>query len=178
MEELKKELLEKGWTEEELYKYGVRPAVGFEGLYSVTSCGKVWSHKRNKFLDGSISKDGYYRVTLQKNKKTYTIERHRLVAMAYLDNPNNLPEINHITEDKSKNYVNGLEWCTRKYNANYGTAIDRARNTRVKKGISKKPTKFIGGMSVREVSEKTGKPIQTIYWEVHQGWSDDEILNT
>ena len=173
---IKEELLAKGWTEEDLYKYGMRDIKGFEGLYAVTSCGKVYSYKANLFLAGSVSKDKYHRVSLRKQGKTYTIERHRLVAEAYIPNPDNLPEVNHKTEIKSKNYVNGLEWCSRKYNANYGTGIDRAKQTRIKNGTIKKPTRFINGMSVREASEKTGIPVQTLYWRMHQNWSDDEIL--
>ncbi len=175
---LREELLAKGWTEEELHKYGMRPVVGFEGLYSVTSCGKVWSHKANLFLAGSVSKDGYYRVSLRKNGKCYTIERHRLVAMAYLDNPHGYKEINHKTEDKSQNHVNGLEWCSHKYNMNYGTGIERAKKTRKETGNFGKPRRFINGLSVQEASKKTGIPVQTLYWRMHQGWSDDEILRT
>lgn len=175
---LREQLLNNGWTEEGLDKYGIKPVVGFEGLYSVTSCGKVWSHKRNKWLEGSISKDGYPRVSLQKDRKAYTIERHRLVAMAYINNPNDFPEVNHKTEDKTKNYVNGLEWCTHQYNMNYGTCTERARESRRKSGAyNKTPRRLIGGMSVKEVSEKTGKPIQTIYWQLNHNWPEDKILN-
>ena len=129
-------------------------------------------------MSASVSSDGYYRVSLKTREgKVKTIDIHRLVALAYIPNPLGLREVNHKTEIKSKNYVNGLEWCTRKYNMNYGTAIERAKATRDANGTRTKPTRFIAGMTVQEVSELTGKPVQTIYWQLHQGWADDKILN-
>ena len=176
--EIKKELLDKGCTEEQFTRFGMRPVVGFEEDYSVTSCGRVWSHRRGKFMSASVSSDGYYRVSLKTREgKVKTIDIHRLVALAYIPNPLGLREVNHKTEIKSKNYVNGLEWCTRKYNMNYGTVIERAKATRDANGTRTKPTRFIAGMTVQEVSELTGKPVQTIYWQLHQGWQPDRILN-
>lgn len=55
----------------------------------------------------------------------HTMRVHRIVAMAFLDNPNNYPIINHKDENPSNNHVDNLEWCTYKYNTNYGTAIER-----------------------------------------------------
>ena len=59
---------------------------------------------------------------------------HRLVAIAFLPNPDNLPEVNHRDEDKINNSVENLEWCDGKYNVNYGTRNDRIRDTRLKNG--------------------------------------------
>lgn len=99
----------------------MRDIKNYEGLYAVTSCGKVWSYKRKKFLSpGSIR--GYYVVELHKDSKTEMRLVHRLVAEAYLDNPYNLPQVNHKNEIRSKNYVNNLEWCTQEYNINYSHA--------------------------------------------------------
>lgn len=105
---------------------------GYEGLYAITSCGKVWSYRSKKFLKSCKQSTEYLAVTLCKDgtRKSYTI--HRLVAEAYLPNPNNLPQVNHKDENKTHNYINNLEWCDNTYNVNYGT-----RNKRVGRARSK-----------------------------------------
>ena len=102
----------------------------YEGLYAITSCGKVWSYKRKKFLKPDINASGYLKVGLSKDgqRKKYFI--HRLVAEAYIPNPDNLPQVNHKDENKENNCLQNLEWCDPKYNANYGT-----RNDKIKKPI-------------------------------------------
>jgi hypothetical protein len=148
----------------------MKDIIGYEGLYAVTSCGKVWSYKSKKFLKQRLDKDGYPRVTLHKNGKLKTYHVHKLVALAFVPNPNGYVEINHKSEIKTQNWVSNIEWCSHKYNVNYGTRTERARIKRSSGG------KKIGGMTIKEISAKTGKPIQTIYWEIHQGWTDEQIL--
>lgn len=104
---------------------------GYEGLYAITSCGKVWSYGSMKLLK-ERNYHGYYGVVLYKNGSSEVKLIHRLVAEAYIPNPDNLPEVNHKDEIKTHNWVNNLEWCTRSYNANYGTAIKRANQKRFK----------------------------------------------
>ena len=84
---------------------------GYEGLYAVTSCGKVWSYKNERFLKPYKKRDGYLEVYLYKGgeRKHYII--HRLVAMAYIPNPDNLPQVNHKDENKENNALPNLEWC-------------------------------------------------------------------
>ena len=101
-----------------------RPVVGYEGLYEVSNYGRVKSidyqgHKRELILKPS-KRPNYYGVNLCKNgiHKSYYI--HRLVAIAFIPNPNNYPHINHINENVLDNSVENLEWCTAKYNCNYG----------------------------------------------------------
>ena len=103
---------------------------GYEGLYAVTSCGKVWSYKYKKFLKPGANGDGYLHVNLCKNGKAKKYYIHRLVAEAYMPNPDNLPQINHKDENKENNCLQNLEWCDAKYNSNYGT-----RNEKLKKPI-------------------------------------------
>ena len=102
----------------------------YEGYYQVSNYGKVKSLPRKtrngsckceKILTPGNDKDGYKIVNLYKDtgKKTYRV--HRLVAEAFLENPNNLPEINHKDENPANNMIDNLEWCTSKYNSNYGT---------------------------------------------------------
>lgn len=106
--------------------------VGYEGLYQVSNLGNVKRLKGYKgrgkgyiveehFIQPSINSRGYQNVVLCKNGKTKTFSMHRLVAIAFLDNSNNLPQVNHKDENKLNNCVDNLEWCNSKYNNNYGT---------------------------------------------------------
>lgn len=105
----------------------------YEGLYAITRDGKVWSHRTKKFLKPWIEGGGYFMVKLYKDGIKKEIKVHRLVAEAYLPNPNNLPFINHKDECKLNNNVENLEFCTPKYNSNYGT-----RNKRIAEKLSQK----------------------------------------
>lgn len=102
---------------------------GYEGLYQVSNMGRIKSlNYRNTGKEGLLSckpnKDGYIVVGLSKNKKVKPFYAHRLVAEAFLPNPDNLPVVNHKIDDyehRSDNRVENLEWCTVEYNNNYGT---------------------------------------------------------
>ena len=104
-----------------------KPVVGYEGHYQVSNFGRVKSIKFGKeiLLKQRQCMNGYKSVILYKNGivKTYLV--HRLVAEAFIDNPDNLPEVNHKDECKTNNVVSNLEWCDRKYNQNYGTRTER-----------------------------------------------------
>ena len=89
---------------------------GYEGLYGITSCGKVWSYKRKKFLTPRANRYGYLYVDLSKNGKAKSYVIHRLLAEAYIPNPDNLPQVDHIDNDKTHNYVNNLQWITHRDN--------------------------------------------------------------
>lgn len=89
---------------------------GYEGKYSITKDGKVWSHVRNKFLKDDL-RGKYYAVKLGKYGKKISV--HRLVAIAYIKNPENKPYINHIDGDKLNNNVSNLEWCTARENIHH-----------------------------------------------------------
>lgn len=100
--------------------------VGFEGLYEVSSLGRVKSLKfgKEKILKPNKVK-GYLRVELLKNGQRKLIYVHRLVATAFLPNPEGLPEINHKDEVKTNNIVDNIEWASRWYNINYGSRTER-----------------------------------------------------
>jgi len=98
--------------------------VGFVGKYQISNYGRVKSIKRKyageKILKLQIDKNGYHRVSL-KNGKSYYLPVHRLVAQAFIPNPDNLPCVNHKDENKQNNCVDNLEWCTVAYNNTYGS---------------------------------------------------------
>jgi hypothetical protein len=87
----------------------------FEGRYIIYSDGRIWSVKRQKFLNFTKHRKGYLRIVI--DKKSYLV--HRLVADAFIPNPNNFPEINHINKNKSDNRIENLEWCTTRYNVQH-----------------------------------------------------------
>lgn len=104
---------------------------GLEGCYKISNLGKIKSLKdnhgnsREKILKPNLDGFGYKKVTVYKNKKKLTRKIHILVAQTFIDNKNNLPEVNHKDECKTNNIVDNLEWCTYKYNINYGTRNER-----------------------------------------------------
>lgn len=99
--------------------------------YMVSNLGRVKSLKYNKekILKPATHTKGYLCVALCKNSKMQTFKVHRLVAQAFIPNTDNLPQVNHINEDKSDNRVDNLEWCDASYNINYGTGIQRRSTT-------------------------------------------------
>ena len=108
---------------EEIWK----EVVGYEGLYQVSNLGRVRSfkYKSPRILKHHNNKLGYARLILRKNNQSYGHSVHRLVAEAFIPNPNNLPVVNHKDENPRNNNVENLEWCTHQYNNVYGTKIDR-----------------------------------------------------
>lgn len=93
-----------------------KPIIGWEDKYEVSNYGNVRNIKTLKHIIGDINNCGYYRVSLYENGKSKKYFRHRLVAMHFIDNPNNYEFINHKDGDKSNNAITNLEWCTQSYN--------------------------------------------------------------
>lgn len=107
-----------------------RDIEGYEGLYMVSNFGRVVSFQgcNPRIMKLGMTHKGYQCVGLQKEKQHKTCVVHRLVAKAFIPNSDNLPQVNHKDECKTNNRVDNLEWCTDKYNHNYGTYIERQRN--------------------------------------------------
>ena len=114
----------------------------FDG-YEASSFGRIrswWVPGRKKVLSNKprlqkfhLDKDGYQITSLTGNDGIHrSMKVHRLVAMAFIPNPGNLPQVNHKNENKSDNIVENLEWCDGTYNINYGTALRRGALKRMK----------------------------------------------
>lgn len=127
-----------------------RPITGFEGLYEVSNLGRVRSLDRQvnnqgtyiisgKVLVLTADKRGYKHLLLWKDGKSKLGLVHRLVAGAFIPNPCNLPQVNHKDENKGNNIVSNLEWCTAKYNSNYGTGARRNGMARRNNSRDSKP---------------------------------------
>lgn len=103
----------------------------YEGRYQISNKGTVWSVLKDRKLKPGKSSSGYLKVTLtDKYGKMKQESVHRLVALAFIPNPDKLPCVNHIDENKTNNDVRNLEWCSYKYNNGYGTKAERISQSR------------------------------------------------
>ena len=161
---------------------------GYEGLYQVSNCGNVKSLDRvvngrnnsvrniaGKILKRQENGKGRCQVQLcdsSVKQKPYLI--NQLVAKAFLDNVNSYKEINHKDENPLNNHVDNLEWCTRLYNVNYGTGIQRSSKKRMKKimATSLKDNSFIIFDGIKEV-EKKGLNSNAVSEPILYGWRKD-----
>lgn len=134
---------------------------GYSGDYYVSNKGNIKSFKRNKFgkvIKPKVNK-GYCEVNLYKDGGCKTYSVHRFVAKAFVANPENKTNINHLDEDKLNNSSENLAWCTSKENANWGSRTEKIRNKLSKKvyQIEKMTNKKIATFnSTIEVSQKLG----------------------
>ena len=103
-----------------------KPVAGYEGFYSVSNKGRIWSHYHDRPLKLISGIHGYLIAHLSKNGIAKRIPVHRLVAQAFIANPDNKPTVNHLNEVKTDNTVENLEWATVAEQNVYGTRIVRA----------------------------------------------------
>lgn len=138
---------------------------GYENLYSIDTQGNVFSYRSNRYLKWhSAGRGNYQYVELSKNGKRQCKKVHRLVAENFIDNPNNLPCVNHKDENTMNNSIDNLEWCTYEYNNNYGERIKRVTDSNLNNpafsktviGINIKTKKEIEFPSVREAARFLG----------------------
>lgn len=111
---------------------------GYENIYQISNLGNVKNIKKDKLLKPFISnKTGYLQIDLSKNGIKERFSIHRLVCIAFIPNYNGYKYVNHKDESRVNNNVNNLEWCTQKYNCNYGN-----RNKKIgEKSSQRKHTK-------------------------------------
>lgn len=108
-------------TEEILEEIKWKPVVGYEALYEVSDAGEVFGLTRKGIIKSFVSHRGYPLVSLfNKGKRGFSV--HRLVAKAFIPNPDNLPEVNHKNGIKTDNRVENLEWCTSQANIDHSVA--------------------------------------------------------
>lgn len=132
-----------------------KPISGYEGLYEVSSHGRVSSLNSSVKVDNyikvpQINQKGYHRVELcvARRRKSHGI--HRLVAQAFIPNPENKPEVNHKDENKSNNFIENLEWMSHIENSNYGTRNRRVAEANTNGKMSKKVGQFtLDGLLVK-----------------------------
>ena len=135
---------------------------GYEGLYQVSNQGRIWSVRKQRYLSQNRktgSNEGYMEVVLiAKNGKKKYERVHRLVALAFLDNPNSFPVVNHLNGIKDDNRVENLEWTTVRGNTKHAVDND------------------LGGFKqhLKEMTDKA-RLSNTNYYEV---WKDDTLLGT
>lgn len=103
---------------------------GYDGIYEVSSWGRVKNSRTGRVLKAGKDIYGYLFVNVYKNGKRTNYKVHRLVAQAFIPNPQNKPQVNHIDENKENNYVENLEWCTAKENNNHGEHNSRVAKAR------------------------------------------------
>ena len=121
--------------------------------YEVSNFGNVkrvsnmpYKHKNREYIKPYLNNKGYMCINLYKNSKVHKFQVHRLIAVYFLPNPNNLPEINHIDGNRLNNDIDNLEWCTRQQNMQHawdtGLFINRHANASIKR--KKSTSKYIG----------------------------------
>lgn len=143
----------------------------YEGLYQVSNLGRIKSLERKvkntkssyriikeKILSCGKSSNGYCYIILCKKQNRKPFRIHRLVAEAFIPNPNNYLEVNHKDENKLNNKADNLEWCNHKYNINYGNLIKKNAKKHKKKVMQyTKNNVFIKEYSsLKEASNKIG----------------------
>ena len=162
---------------------------GFEGFYQVSNLGRVRSldriavseNRSTQKIKGAIKKvkvgkNGYYMVMFYKDSKYKCAYVHRLVAQAFIPNPDNLPQVNHKDEIRTNNCVDNLEWCDSKYNNNYGTKIDRLMGHYVSDETKEKIRKanignknWLGKHRSQETKDKISKTLTGRHWKLVDG---------
>jgi len=150
-----------------------RKVVGYEGLYEVSDCGNLRNEKTGKGLLKRNSK-GYLVIDLHKEGERKSFRVHRLVAQAFIKNPDNLSQVNHIDGRKMNNYRSNLEWNSPKQNIRHSVLtgtfpIGERNGGSVLKEVEVKQIRTLsrGGVNNKDLSKKFEVSRKTIFSVVH-----------
>jgi len=150
------------------------PAFVFGERYEVSSRGRVRNRENGHIMHPARNKEGYYLLTLSKNGNERRISLHRLVATAFLPNPDNLPQVNHIDCNKGNNRVSNLEWCTPSQNMQHASRMGRLVNVGRKGDPSLKKPQYTTTdcLNLLKSGEQTkflkALPLGVTCWEVEK----------
>lgn len=159
------------------------PVVGYEGIYEVSNLGKVrcsgnfyGKRKLGRIMQPSTTKGGYKRLPLNIGKNRTSFQVHRLVATAFIKNPNNYEYVNHINGLKTDNRAENLEWCSASYNLSHAYKLGLAK--RPKRGDSHQARKVIHTesgnefMCIKDAAEYIGIKHSTLVMQLLRGSSN------
>lgn len=157
--------------------------------YSVTTDGKIWSIYNNKYMSASISHEGYHSLNLKNDEgKNKFCKVHRLVAQAYIPNPENKPQVNHKDKNTHNNCVDNLEWVTAQENTIHSYATGRIVSEETRKKMSEakkgKPSLRKGKEGLKgsengfaKLNEEKVKEILTLYKKDVNNFNYYEVAN-
>ena len=141
----------------------MKDIANYDGQYKICKNGKVWSSITEKYLSPAKTSGGYYTVSLYKNKKSKTHYIHRLLAEAFIANPDNMPCINHIDGIKDNNDLSNLEWCSYSENNRhaYSNGLSKKGNLRYNSKLRENHIKSVFmlsriGLSQEKISRMFG----------------------
>lgn len=157
----------------------MKDIIGYEGFYAITDTGEVWSHRRKKFLKPSWSNSnsgkefkGYLQVALCVNGKRQWKKIARLVAEAFIPNPDNLPEVDHINSDRSNNSISNLQWISKEDN------LGKRRNIKLVKCLENNKIYNSINEAARDLNLNVGSISQVIHGKMKQtgGYHFTEVM--
>lgn len=129
---------------------------GYESKYKITNDGRIYSEYLGDFLKPFYSKGGYVRVKLNYGDRSKKFMMHRLVAMAFIPNPNNLPVVDHINRNRADNRVENLQWVTTQENCQL--AVERgAKDTMLYRFINTKTGEILEFSNRHKMLKHFGK---------------------
>ena len=137
----------------------------YEGFYAASEDGRIWSYSSKKFLKPSTHRDGYLKLTLSKNGKVTTNQIHRLVAQAFIANPDNLPMVNHIDGIKDNNNVSNLEWVSHIGNMRHAmdAGLSKGNSALVGEDPIQMKTMYTDGSTIEDIAKYYGCGVTKVY---------------
>lgn len=157
----------------------VREVVGYEGLYTIDIFGNVTRLKDNTVLNHYVNKFGYANVSLSKDGKQKQHKVHRLIAQAFIPNPQSKEQVNHIDGNKLHNVVWNLEWATSKENNIHASNIGLAHTSRKVRVVETGEVFNSLGSCARAIGGNAGDISRCIHsrgTKTHKGFSFEEVI--